>query len=275
MDFPDVSPSMRPTVYEVHAKRLQERYWSSFSSLEGLPALSDPSSSSSDLSSFEQQPIPQELLFRCPGSKAGSHPHQPWQHSALRDAYERVNVWSHAVPGVLFCIASLTVRQWAGEAAAPMALFCGGAAVTHTFSAIGHVYPDSHVLEKADHVGIASLIVTSAMSSLEAIEHGHVPRAMYVLGLLLLVGSFLRPLPRVAAMAAGTAGVVVLFGQEIYTFNLGCQLVLYSVAALTFLRNEGHHRCVGLSDHHLLHYSVTAACLLQVANIMTLVQRNP
>ena len=29
-------------------------------------------------------------------------------------------------------------------------------------------------------------------------------------------------------------------------------------------RNAGHHRFIGGSDHHILHYVVTAACVLQV-----------
>lgn len=37
-------------------------------------------------------------------------------------------------------------------------------------------------------------------------------------------------------------------------------------------RNGGHEgRPLGLQDHHILHYCVTSACLLHVANIMQLV----
>lgn len=39
-------------------------------------------------------------------------------------------------------------------------------------------------------------------------------------------------------------------------------------------RNSGHHRCIGLSDHHILHYVVTAACLLQIGNLFALARRN-
>ena len=39
-------------------------------------------------------------------------------------------------------------------------------------------------------------------------------------------------------------------------------------------RNSGHHRYIGLSDHHILHYVVTAACLLQIGNLFALARRN-
>jgi hypothetical protein len=32
-------------------------------------------------------------------------------------------------------------------------------------------------------------------------------------------------------------------------------------------RNGGHERLLGLQDHHLLHYKVTLACAVHVANI--------
>lgn len=34
-------------------------------------------------------------------------------------------------------------------------------------------------------------------------------------------------------------------------------------------RNGGHERLCGLQDHHLLHYKVTVACAIHVANIMS------
>ena len=55
---------------------------------------------------------------------------------------------------------------WAGAATKPMALFCAGAGATHLLSAVGHVFPDDHVLEKADHLGIVALIVATPLSSL-------------------------------------------------------------------------------------------------------------
>lgn len=39
-------------------------------------------------------------------------------------------------------------------------------------------------------------------------------------------------------------------------------------------RNSGHNRVIGLSDHHILHYVVTAACFLQIGNLFALAKRN-
>lgn len=47
-------------------------------------------------------------------------------------------------------------------------------------------------------------------------------------------------------------------------------------AAPCCCRNGGHARLPwGLTDHHLLHYQVTLACALQVANLITLQQQQP
>lgn len=67
-------------------------------------------------------------------------------------------------PHTLSCRA--TVRWWAAAAPKPMAFFCAAAGLTHLLSALGHVYPDSHSLEKADHLGIVLLIIGNPLSSL-------------------------------------------------------------------------------------------------------------
>lgn len=58
------------------------------------------------------------------------------------------------------------MRWWGAAAPGPLAFFCFSAGTTHLLSALGHVYPDSHSLEKADHLGIVMLIVGNPLSSL-------------------------------------------------------------------------------------------------------------
>lgn len=58
------------------------------------------------------------------------------------------------------------MRWWGAAAPGPLAFFCFSASTTHLLSALGHVYPDSHSLEKADHLGIVMLIVGNPLSSL-------------------------------------------------------------------------------------------------------------
>lgn len=44
------------------------------------------------------------LKFRPPGAPAGAWPHLPWHASVLHDPYERINFWSHFVPGLVFFV---------------------------------------------------------------------------------------------------------------------------------------------------------------------------
>ena len=64
----------------------------------------------------------------------------------LHDPYERVNFWSHAVPGLLFVLLAGLCFLGALPGGAALAVYgcCTGA--THLLSALTHVYPDSHML---------------------------------------------------------------------------------------------------------------------------------
>jgi predicted membrane channel-forming protein YqfA (hemolysin III family) len=46
-----------------------------------------------------------------------------------------------------------------------MVVFCACAATTHILSAVTHVWPDDHALEKLDHVGIVALIVGTPLTA--------------------------------------------------------------------------------------------------------------
>lgn len=54
------------------------------------------------------------------------------------------------------------------DAAQPLALFTVCSGVTHLMSALTHVWPDSHGLEKLDHLGIVATIIGTPMSCLMA-----------------------------------------------------------------------------------------------------------
>ena len=54
------------------------------------------------------------------------------------------------------------------------------------------------------------------------------------------------------------------------------QVTLYIIGAYCFIKNGGHGRWAGFTDHHLLHYLVTAACCLHVNYITaSLAHRSP
>ena len=55
---------------------------------------------------------------------------------------------------------------WFPEAARPLAVFSVCSGITHLMSALTHVWPDSHGLEKLDHLGIVVTIIGNPMSSL-------------------------------------------------------------------------------------------------------------
>lgn len=45
-------------------------------------------------------------------------------------------------------------------------VFCCCAATTHLLSSLTHVYPDDHLLEKLDHIGIVALIVGTPLTQM-------------------------------------------------------------------------------------------------------------
>ncbi|KAK9807694.1 hypothetical protein WJX72_006304 [[Myrmecia] bisecta] len=206
--------------------------------------------------------------FRAAGSPAGTFPHQPWWHCTFHDPYERVNVWSHGVPGLLFLVLGLLSSFGWGDGSKTLAVFSVCAACTHLLSAITHIFPDSHQLEKCDHLGIVALIIGTPVTALMAKEHGDVPVDLVVVTLVMLAAAFLPPLLRVLGFGVGIAAIVLLHGRTIVNLNLAGQLLLYFLGGVGFVRNSGHLRWTGFSDHHFLHYTVTAACCLHVHYIL-------
>lgn len=147
-------------------------------------------------------------------------------------------------------------------------MFGFSAATTHLLSAVTHVWPDSHALEKADHYGIVVLIVGVTASALLAVSHGKMPRSMAIISACLAVAAALRPLPRVLGYATGVASFFTLYARQIGNANLVAQMAMYATGGWCFLRNGGHtERPYWLSDHHLLHYLVTGACGLHLVYI--------
>ena len=64
----------------------------------------------------------------------------------FHDRYERINFWSHAVPGVLFLVLGGLALAGLVPGAAALFVYTCCTAVTHLSSALTHVYPDSHLL---------------------------------------------------------------------------------------------------------------------------------
>ena len=210
------------------------------------------------------------LHSRPVGSPAGSWPHTPWWHCVFHNSYERINFWSHALPAAAFAV--LVVLHVSGQPEIPMtvALFAAFAFITHGFSALTHVYPDNHSIEKLDHIGITATIIGTPVTALLAKEHGHIPTPLLVVSIWLLFCAFLRPAPRVFGFLSGGAVMVYLYGMMLMDSIFLVELVLYVSGAIFFLRNDGHSRGVGLSDHHFLHYFVTVASALHIRYLLRL-----
>ena len=64
----------------------------------------------------------------------------------FHDEYERVNFWSHAVPGVLFLLLGALALRGLVPGALPLFVYTCCTGTTHLTSAATHVYPDSHLL---------------------------------------------------------------------------------------------------------------------------------
>ncbi|KAJ9514517.1 hypothetical protein QJQ45_016254 [Haematococcus lacustris] len=274
--------------------------------------------------------------FRPAGSPAGTWPHTPWHvcefpigprctfemllifcksaSGVFHDPYERINFWSHFVPGVvLICIG---IAAWAGQTTGgwPMVIYCAAAATTHLCSAITHIWPDDHLLvrsiasqgmpevierhadivscataaaaaaaatagtavyptllaglvqEKMDHLGIVALILGTPLTAAVAQDPEVDLRVMLCTGVGLLAAAFLRPLMRTLAFV-GLGAVLFFTYYQIVNINLGIQVAMYLCGAYSFVRNKGHERWPGLTDHHLLHYWVSLGCCLHLMYI--------
>eukprot|EP00887_Chlorella_sp_A99_P003363 scaffold26.g3363.t1 len=199
---------------------------------------------------------------RPPGSPAGTWLHTPWWHCVLHDPYERINFWTHFAPGVLLLLLAALGAGGAVSGGRALAVWgvCSGA--THVFSSLGHVYPDSHALEKLDHLGIVATIVGTPLTALMASPLGRAPgqgtagrneggsaeRALHASrthpprARLLLGAAFMRPLPRVLGFVAGGAAAVALYARQLACATLAAEIALYLAGAAFFLRNGGHAR---------------------------------
>ncbi len=76
----------------------------------------------------------------------GSHQMKPVCAGVFHDKYERVNFWSHAVPGVLFLLLGTLALHGLVPGALPLFVYTCCTGATHLSSAATHVYPDSHLL---------------------------------------------------------------------------------------------------------------------------------
>lgn len=217
-------------------------------------------------------PSPPTISYRCrrPGSPAGSFIKTPWWHHCFHDSYERVNFWSHIIPGVIFILASLASLFHLIPGGHSLALFGLSTGLTHVFSALGHLYPDSHSLERLDHIGIVLTIIGTPVTALMALEHDHLPTPIIIIGLLLLGAAFLPPTPRVCGFVILGSLIAVLYGHKVMSPMLVTEIFLYLCGAAAFLRNGGHARPTGFSDHHFLHYFVTVAGCLHVKLILSM-----
>jgi len=210
------------------------------------------------------------LICRPVGSVAGSFPHTPWWHCVFHDPYERINFWSHAIPGAAFVMIAVAYFCFQTTIPFAIAVFAIFAAVTHGFSALTHIYPDDHAIEKLDHIGITATIIGTPITALMAKEHGHLPTPWLWVSAWLLFSAFLAPVPRVVGFMSGGAVLVYYFGAMVLDEIFLLELLLYVAGGLFFLRNDGHSRGVGLADHHLLHYFSTLASILHIKYLLNL-----
>ena len=151
-----------------------------------------------------------------------------------------------------------------------VALFALAAMITHGCSALTHIWPDSHAIEKCDHVGITATIIGTPVSALMVkFEGHHLPMSLQIVSVWLLLSAFFPAKPRVLGFIGGGAVMMFMFGGMLMDLLFGIEMVLYLLGGALFLRNDGHSRGVGFSDHHFLHYFVTLATGLHFYYLLT------
>jgi len=145
------------------------------------------------------------------------------------------------------------------------------AATCHALSALAHVYPDHRTLEKLDHLGILALIFGTPYSEILAKMQradAQIDLTIFVCFIpFLLAAAFFPPRPRTISFAIGVGTLAVAYWEHLVSMSLFVQLGFYLIGAMCFLRNAGHNRWEGWSDHHILHYVVTAACCIQLMHL--------
>lgn len=189
----------------------------------------------------------------------------------FHDPYERVNFWSHGLPGVLLACLSVAAATGAIRGAAPLSFFCAAAAVTHLLSALTHAWPDSVFLDKLDHFGITCLILATPASQLMVLHPRGDTTCMAACAAALLASAALPRVPRTLGFVGSAAVMVVHYYYLIMNWPMCVQVALYALGALSFLRAGGHDRPYSfLTDHHFLHYFVSAACAIQAWNLRRL-----
>uniref|UniRef100_A0A383V9U8 Uncharacterized protein n=1 Tax=Tetradesmus obliquus TaxID=3088 RepID=A0A383V9U8_TETOB len=209
----------------------------------------------------------QTLKFRPAGAPAGAWPRTHWKVCVFHDPYERINFWSHFLPGVALLITGLLAHLHLVAGGEALWVFCCCAATTHLLSSLTHVYPDDHLLEKLDHIGIVALIVGTPLTQMMAVDPSGDRTILLAACGALLLAAFLPALLRTSGFIA-IGAVMVHQLWHIVDAPLFLQCLIYVAGGVVFVRNGGHERLCGLQDHHLLHYKVTVACAIHVANIM-------
>ncbi|CAG9467629.1 unnamed protein product [Pedinophyceae sp. YPF-701] len=219
-------------------------------------------------------PLPKKH-FRPAGVKAGHFPPMPWWHHAFHDPYERVNVFSHGIPALGFWILAISSFMGWFPGGTPMALFGLAAATTHTGSTIAHLWPDDEWCEKGDHMGITALIIGVPISASMSQDPEADVSAMLWLSIVLMCAAFTshRTLRTLGYILGGAGLFLIMLARGAATSNLCAQCVLYLTGGVFYIRSKNwnsrdQHGPQGLSDHHLMHYFVTTASVLQVYGIL-------
>jgi len=247
---------------------------------------------------FRPPGVPASPGGLCPPGRV--FPAMPWWHHALCDPYERVNVWSHLLPGLFFVglpvYVAVLPAAWGGLGHAlgasaampwPLVAFCWVVGPAQLASALCHTYPDDFRLEKIDHVGIAAWVAAVPPTLLLAKCPGRwAAEAPWLAGFAVCLGGLVG-VGDTRLRAGLTIGVglamAARFLPSIVGWTLVAELLLYLVGGLFFVRGtnvppaavvgaDGVARSPGLAasrglwlaDHHLLHLSTSAAALLHV-----------
>eukprot|EP00892_Ulva_mutabilis_P007006 jgi/Ulvmu1/4678/UM002_0409.1 len=188
----------------------------------------------------------------------------------LCDPYERINVWSHFLPGLLFLCFGLyqLVSEVRVTSSWGITLYCFCSCMMHFLSALTHVYPDDIYLEKLDHLGIVCLVMGTPISTMLVRYPDDPVHHLAATALAMVVAAFLRPTLRTISFGAGVMYIYATNFWRVHSTNMAVEVLLYSIGSVFFLRNQGHKRWHGLQDHHFLHYASSAATFVHLAHLI-------
>ena len=198
-------------------------------------------------------------------------PPMPWWHSFL-DPYERINIISHGLPGLV--LLSVTACLLGGQLpqllpfSFPLLIHASLVGLAHLTSVLAHVFPDSIWFEKADHVGISIWIASTTYTGLTAVcPGGDLRTYWYTTAATGAICTIPNHKVRAAlSLIAGFVQACTYLGTLLWSSRVFlAEMMLYLLGGAVYIRGRNYNdKYHAFSDHHIMHYCVTAGAFMHM-----------